>query len=71
MGGIEDFLTSGHTFDKIEYDLRSKFILLNSMIAVTFFSISSLTIILFLNNEIKFALVNCIYVSIGATCKVQ
>jgi diguanylate cyclase (GGDEF)-like protein len=66
-GLLENFLTSGHSFDDSEYELKSKFILLNGMIFVTFFSILALTIMLFLNNEMQFASMNAIYLFIGVS----
>lgn len=62
---LDNFLTSGHNFSDDEYDIKSKFILLNSMIVVTFLAISGLTTMLFLNDEIFFALINCFYLLMG------
>jgi len=65
MSILENFLTSGHDFKNDEYELKSKFILLNSMIFVIFFSVLALTVLLFLDSKIEFALVNCMYLFMG------
>jgi diguanylate cyclase (GGDEF)-like protein len=43
MGIVNNFLTSGHSFSEDEYELKTKFVLLNGMLLATFLAITVLT----------------------------
>jgi diguanylate cyclase (GGDEF)-like protein len=45
MGIISNFLTSGHTFSEEEYELKTKFVLLNLMLSLTAISVILLTVV--------------------------
>lgn len=62
---LENFLTSGHQFNNEEYELKSKFILLNSAISLVLLFIVVLTGILFLNDDVSFVLFNSLYILVS------
>ncbi|BAF71517.1 putative bifunctional diguanylate cyclase/phosphodiesterase [Sulfurovum sp. NBC37-1] len=67
MDILNNFLHSGYTFSDEEYELKSKFSLLNSAIAVILIFISFLTISMIVKEETFFASFLCVYIflSIG------
>ncbi|OQX57993.1 MAG: hypothetical protein B5M52_06235 [Helicobacteraceae bacterium 4484_230] len=62
---FNDFLTSGHNFDKDEYELKSKFVLMNSMLGIGIIFISILTVFLFIDGKIFLTIANLIFLFIG------
>jgi len=62
---FNNFLTSGHSFSDDEYSLKSKFVLINSMISVAVLFISALTIILVFKNNFNAAFANLMYLILG------
>ncbi|HHD72369.1 MAG TPA: diguanylate cyclase [Epsilonproteobacteria bacterium] len=57
---LKDYLQS-------EYELKSKFILMNSMFSMGLLLISILTIFLFLDGKVLFAVFACIYICVNAS----
>jgi len=62
---FSNYLTSGHHFSEDEYEMKSKLVLLNSMLWFTLLVVSVLAILLFTRGEYFFAYANCIYIIIG------
>jgi len=62
---LNNFLTSGHAFGDNEYELKSKFILMNSAIAIILLFIMGLTFILFIRGDLNLAISNVIYIFFG------
>jgi diguanylate cyclase (GGDEF)-like protein len=58
---FKNVLQSGFTFSEEEHELRSKFILINSMFSIGILLISLLTVFLFLNGKILFASTNSFF----------
>ncbi len=65
MNVFNNFLCSGYTFSKNEYDIKSKFIFINSLLGSTVILVGFLTIFLFLNGKIYFVIANIIYLLTG------
>ncbi|MEA3418059.1 MAG: EAL domain-containing protein [Campylobacterota bacterium] len=59
---LNNFLYSGFDFDDREYELRSKFILLNSVVSIGLLVISLLTVFLWWNGKIDLAVVNGLFI---------
>ena len=65
MMTLNDFLYSGFTFNDEEYELRSRYALINSVLSIGSLLISGLTVLLFLDGEIYFAIANSIFLSLS------
>ena len=62
---LNNILTSGHKFAESEYALKSKFILLNSLIFLSITVVSILTVVLISDKKIFFAMINLFYILSG------
>ncbi|WP_373031823.1 putative bifunctional diguanylate cyclase/phosphodiesterase [Sulfurovum sp.] len=62
---LNNILTSGHSFTEGEYALKSKFILLNSLIFLSITVVFILTIVLVYHGKIFFAMANIFYILSG------
>ncbi|MEA3420002.1 MAG: EAL domain-containing protein [Campylobacterota bacterium] len=62
---LKNFLQSGYEFSDDEYELKSKFKLMNTMFTVGLLLISILTFFLFLDGKIAFVIFNSIYVLVN------
>lgn len=58
---LDNFLRSGFDFSDVEYEIRSKYALINSILSIGGFLIFGLTILLFLDGEIFLAVSNSIF----------
>jgi diguanylate cyclase (GGDEF)-like protein len=65
MNILNSFLTSGHEFSDEEYEVKYKFILLNSILAITLLLVSFLTAFIFENPRPMLTAVNTFYVIVG------
>ena len=65
MNILNNFLNSGHEFSDEEFGLKSKFVLLNSMIGITFIFVSFLTVIIFVDEKPYFVIANSLYLLFG------
>lgn len=63
---LKNILVSGHHFSDDEYELKSIFVLMNSMLGFTLLFVGILALLLFIKGDYYFASANCIYLLIGA-----
>lgn len=61
MLNLENILVSGHQFSEDQYELKSKFILMNSALIIIFLFVGTLTVLLTIREEYIFALYNGAY----------
>ena len=61
MNFLDNFLTSGHSFSKNEFDIKSKFMMVNGMLFTVALSIIILTIVHLKEKEYLFAAANTTY----------
>lgn len=59
---LNNFLTSGYGFNEDEYSLKSKFTLINSALAMISIAVFALMLLLYIRDELIFAIFNGIYI---------
>jgi len=64
---IMNFLNSGYTFSEDEYELQSKYILLNSMLSISILLVSIMVSMQLVRGELKLVLFNSIQILLGLT----
>ncbi len=64
MLNLENILVSGYHFTRDQYELKSKFMLMNSALVIIFLFVGTLTILLSVREEYVFASYNGIYLSL-------